>query len=108
MMIAQTAATTPSGTNLLGLILVGAFTFWCWFGAGPRLFRWISLVVLVLVTSGHWIGNFLGVYISSLVGPLLPLFLVGVGLMIMLRGFGRHRRRQPYGYGRRWGRDDRW
>lgn len=108
MMIAQTAATTSPGSNLLGLILIAAFTFWCWFGSGPRPFRWICLVVLVLITSGHWIGNFLGVYISSLAGPLLPLLFVGLGLMIMLRGLGWRRRRQPYGYGRRWGRDDRW
>ena len=108
MMIAQTAAPSAPSSGLIGLILVAAFTFWCWFGRGPRALCWLSLIVLVLMTSGHWVGNLLGVYISSLAGPLLPLFIVGLGLMIMLRGFGVRRRRQPYGYGRRWGRDDRW
>lgn len=98
--------TTPSGSPLFGLVLVIALTLWCWVGSGPRPFRWISLIVLLVIISGHPLGNLIAVYISSFAGPFLPLFFVGLGLLIMLRGFGSRRRRQPYGYGRR--RDDRW
>ena len=70
-----------------GLLLVIALACWCWLGAGPRCFRWPLLVLLALLTSGHWTGSLAGEYLDAVAGPLLVLLIMAVGFSIMLRGF---------------------
>lgn len=102
-------AEAASGSPL-ALLLVVVFTCWCWLGGGPWSLRWIALIVLVLMSSGHPIGHLIGSHLAVVARPLLALVFVFLGFAIILRGFGwlpRRRWRHPR-YGRRWWYDDRW
>ena len=43
------------------------------------------VVVLVLMTSGHWAGNVVGASVNAFAGPALTLLFILFGLMLMLR-----------------------
>ena len=104
---------TPDASNgALGLLLVIGLACWCWFSSGPLFLRWPLVVLIVLMTSGHWLGGVVGAYVGALAGPILLLLIVFAGLMIMLRGLGlrgRSRNNRDYRYnGRRGWYGDRW
>jgi len=106
---AQTISAS-SGSPALGLLLLIGAAFWCWFRSGPLFLRWPLVVLIILMTSGHWLGGIVGAYVGTLAGPILVILIMFAGLMIMVRGLG-GRRRGPnyrdYRYGRgRYG--DRW
>lgn len=73
---------------MLGLVLMIGFACWCWIGRGPLVFRWPLIVLIVLMTSGHWLGEIIGAYVSAFAGPLLLFVIVMAGFMVMLRGIG--------------------
>ena len=69
--------------------------------------------MLVLMTSGHCLGGIVAAYANILAGPVITLLIMGVGLMIMLRGLGWQARGRYHQYSRynRYGRGwhgDRW
>lgn len=105
---AQTSFSAAS-CSPLGLLLLIGLCCWCWLGRGPRILAWPLVVVLVLMTSGHWAGGFVGSYVDALAEPVLTLLIVLAGLLIILRGFGFRPRRpeRPY-YREGWWRNDRW
>jgi hypothetical protein len=88
------------------ILVILAFTCWCWLGRGPWCLRWIALIALVLLSSGHPLGAQLGLLFDRYAVVLVPLFLVFLGLRIMLGGlFRRHHAHLPRGYSdreRRW------
>lgn len=100
---------------MISFILVLVIAFWSWFGYGPRLLRWPSVVVLILLTSGHPLGQNLAGVLDSTTVVLLPLAVALLGIWIMVRGLfprgaRRHRpgwQRDDYERGRRWW-DERW
>lgn len=94
-----------NANSIFGLLLLIGVACWCWFGRGPLFLRWPFVVLIVLVTSGHWLGGIVGVYASALAGPVLLFLVVIAGFMLMLRGFGwRPRRHYPrdFRYRRGW------
>jgi len=103
------ASLSSLGCGPLGLLLVIGLCCWCWLGRGPRVLGWPLVVILVLMTSGHWAGGIVSAYVGALAKPVLTLLIVVAGLMIILRGFG-VRSRRPYrpDYREGWWRNDRW
>lgn len=88
-----------SGHSTMGLLILIALACWCWFGHGPRFPRWPLVVLIILITSGHWLGGIAAVYLGMFAGPLLTLFFVWLGLWLMVRGLGwRPRRRYHHDY----------
>jgi hypothetical protein len=77
---------------LLSLIVA----VWTWLGTGPRLLRWPSLLGLVLLTSGHPLGQALVANTEVLAAPLLTLLIMGFGIKLMLGGGAAARRRDSY------------
>lgn len=75
------------------------------------MLRWPMVVLVVLLTSGHWAGNVVGAYLDVLAQPLLTLLLMLLGLWIIIRGVVGHQRepyqREHYRHGRDW-HDRRW
>lgn len=100
---------SDAGCSPLGLLLIIGLCCWCWLGRGPRILAWPLVVVLVLMTSGHWAGGVVGASVGALAEPVLTLLIVVAGLLIILRGFGVRSRRseRPY-YREGWWRNDRW
>lgn len=101
---AQTLTET-NGSPMLGLLLLIGMALWCWFSSGPLFLRWPLVVLIVLMTSGHWLGGIIGAYAGALAGPLLLFLIMIAGFMVMLRGFGWRPRRQyqaDYRYRRGW------
>ena len=101
-----------SGGSALGLLLLIGLACWCWFSSGPLFLRWPLVVLIILMTSGHWAGSIIGAYVNALAAPVLTLLIVFAGLMIMIRGIGgrgRGRNNPDYRYnGRRGWYGDRW
>lgn len=94
---------------MLGIVLIIALACWSWFGNGPRFLRWPSIVVLLLMTSGHPIGGIVGAYVGAFAAPVLTLLIMLCGIMIILRGSGWRPRRRDYRDYREGGRFyDRW
>ena len=83
-----------TGSPMLGLLLLIGVAFWCWFSSGPLFLRWPLVVLIVLMTSGHWLGGIIGAYAGALAGPVLLFLIMIAGFMVMLRGFGWRPRRQ--------------
>lgn len=79
----------------LGLLLLIGMALWCWFSSGPLFLRWPLVVLIVLMTSGHWLGGIVGAYAGALAGPVLLFLIVIAGFMVVLRGLG-WRPRRPY------------
>jgi len=99
-----------NGTPMLGLLLLIGMAFWCWFSSGPLFLRWPLVVLIVLVTSGHWLGGIVTAYAAVFAGPILTLLIIFAGLMIMIRGIGCRPRNRYYRdnrYRRGW-YGDRW
>jgi hypothetical protein len=99
---------------MIGFLMLLALAGWCWFGYGPRFLRWPVLVLLVLVTSRHALGESLAHSLDALAGSVLPILIVAIGIWVMTRGFlteshrsQRYRRWRDGSTGRRWW-DDRW
>lgn len=93
----------------LGSLLVIGLCCWCWLGRGPRVLGWPLVVILVLMTSGHWAGEIVSAYMEVIAEPMLALLIMMSGLLIILRGFGfRSRRRYRPDYREGWWRNDRW
>jgi len=104
------------------LLLICIFlAIWCWLGRGPYFLRWPALLGIVALTSGHPLAAMLGEDLEPLAEPLLTLFFVILGLLLIFRGvFGGSRRRyNQYGspepwhrrhhrFGERRDRYDRW
>lgn len=91
---------------MLGIVLIIALACWSLFGNGPRFLRWPSIIVLLLMTSGHPIGGIVGAYVGAFAAPVLTLLIMLCGIMIILRGSGWRPRRRDYREGGRF--YDRW
>ncbi len=103
------ASVSSNDCGPLGLLLVIVLCCWCWLGHGPRVLGWPLVVLLVLMTSGHWAGDIVSASMEVLAEPVLALLIMIGGLLIILRGFGLRRRRtyRP-DYREGWWRNDRW
>lgn len=94
---------------MLALLLIVGLAGWCWLGSGPLFLRWPSIVVMVLLTSGHNAGTAINGYLDKIAGPVLVLVIMAIGLSMMLRPHMRRRyrdypfhRRPNNRYGNRW------
>lgn len=98
-----------------------ALACWCWLGRGPYFLRWPSVILILVITSGHPLANVFGPGLEEIAAPLLPILIAIFGLFLIFRGiFGSSRRRHhDYGpqdqwqrrnrhYGERRDRYDRW
>ena len=81
---------------MIALIASIALACWCWFGRGPCFLRWPALVLVVFFTSGHPLAGAFGPALENIGMALLPLLLVGLGIKVILFGFGSSRRRREY------------
>jgi len=81
---------------MIALLLFIGLAWWCWLSSGPRFLRWPLVVLIVLITSGHQLGGIVSAYAGALTGPALLLLVMFAGIMIILRGFGGHRRHQSH------------
>ncbi len=105
------ASLSSNACDPLALLLVIGLCCWCWLGRGPRVLGWPLVVIFVLMTSGHQAGETVSTYMGALAEPILTLFVVIGGLLIVLRGFRfRFRRRRKYrpDYLEGGWRNDRW
>ncbi|MEM6915003.1 MAG: hypothetical protein AAF491_00450 [Verrucomicrobiota bacterium] len=93
---------------MIGFLCLIGLAVWCWLYEGPRFLRWPVIVLLVLMTSGHQLGESVAASADALAAILLPFLLLIVGLLVMLRGGRRRRTRSPYHYRERRYRHDRW
>jgi hypothetical protein len=105
----ENALNSTDWTNMLTLLLIIALAAWCWFGSGPLFLRWPSVVVLVLLTSGHTEGAAIGGCLDKIAAPILVSVIMAIGLAMMLRAHMRRRyqdyplqRRSKYRHGNRW------
>jgi hypothetical protein len=89
----QQLAADASGNDFIALLLIIALAAWCWLGSGPLFLRWPSVVVLVLLTSGHTAGTAISGYLDKIAGPVLVLVIMAIGLSMMLRPHMRRRYR---------------
>lgn len=101
----------PSGGSALGLLLVIAFSVWCWLGRGPYFLRWPLLLLTVLMTSGHAVGGVINEFASAIASPVLTILLILFGISVMLRGLWPRHRDRYYRDRHRYNRrryDERW